>query len=800
MLWRMSQRTWVETLAGTVDGHRPDRAAELARLVMVQTSAWRIPEIEQNRLQPHRPLPAEKAHRRLLADLMGTAGAWVGLAFAEQDSFEWPAPDQPSPDELAEVAFHQAGSAKAAELVERLADRVWAKCWDAQKPHDMDDQIVRSGLRSMRHRIFLDPATLRQMTGVADLTGQAHGVVDLSFDHLLGRPLCRASVSIWSTVPWSPRYAPNPADPKHEPPTLEGDLDTHRNALEAAGQAIRTRIDSHLDRAWLRVFSYWYDLPTFWVAVPVAAKADPYTYMDGWSGIGNRLARHFLGVGHARDCVVTPSVLNGQFMVLRRVRPRRPPGATVDLHTPTYLIIPSGDADKRRQEEDSAAVITSLTRLESDSPGLLYDLAHDLEIWQSRLRVYNAVIERGALLWDALSTHLATRRSSQLDRTQRTVELLHQILLQGVADLGQLSAQTSECLTQIEAAAEKLRDEYDGALTEQHAKDRRGLRGAITDTGLFDRVRQNGAQVGANAAVVKARYDELLAAIGRAFDERRAREGDMLQKGSAVVAVALTLVGLVTILDATIEMKPNTASDFPVVSWWSKQAVPGELLAILSFAAIAAVAARVLKRYLVSSRLGSKRFRTWYDGAAGPLARWRRDRDGIWHFLKDASTNNLRAFQRGRPSPADWDALDRSLASRFARLWDDAADCDGVERRDDPVSDIETLSGRIEQWGTHGLLLTERPLRMNRYLLPRLACMYRYCADVPGTFLSTLDFERPPRAVELDEFLRIMRQLGISREEGLALDRNLRGLRPKTAADLLSALDGLGVSATRGVG
>jgi len=104
-------------------------------------------------------------------------------------------------------------------------------------------------------------------------------------------------------------------------------------------------------------------------------------------------------------------------------------------------------------------------------------------------------------------------------------------------------------------------------------------------------------------------------------------------------------------------------------------------------------------------------------------------RPGLWRFLKDASTDTLDRELRldeGQPREvrlARWQRLDDDLARRYAQLWT-VRPAGRLDRVDRFGEDIRALSRRIEQWGIHALLLTERPRRIYRYPLPQagLAC------------------------------------------------------------------------------
>lgn len=479
-----------------------------------------------------------------------------------------------------------------------------------------------------------------------------------------------------------------------------------------------------------------------------------------------------------------------------------------------YLIIPgeppdaasATDKQTRRgahqeQEDRAADVVIRLTDLEARGASSLHEVHRDLRIWHNHLDIYDSVVERGAFLWDGLSTHLVTRRRA-LRRVHRAIELLHQILLQGVADLAQLSNRIRDCVARIEDAADQLHREYDDHLTECHSE-QTGLRGALARTGLFERVTQHGHQTLQEADRVKAIYDDLLRTIGYAFDEWRVRESDVVQRLSAALGVFLALMGVVTVLDATVALKPSDSDatifgggmipkNFAVGASW-----------VIGVALLVAVGVLVWV-WARSGRLGSGLFRRQYSGRHG-------DCRGAWQLLKDISTNELdiAAYNCG-DNMTDWASLDDNLAARFADLWDHASAMSGMNRHNDLSADIKAQTHRIEQWGLHALLLTERAMRMYSYVLPKLTCLYRACTRLPGSFLAgpgmadgavpggSVAARSPsdtPTMIDFNDFALSLKHIGLTWNEAYQLELWLLHRRPQSARHLLALLTNLGLTA-----
>ncbi|MFE9207237.1 hypothetical protein [Micromonospora sp. NPDC007230] len=802
-----------------------ERHGALNRLIMVRTSAWRIPEVELLRRDPDcspdslttAPSGVDfTAHRRLLGALLRTDGvpddaAWLGRVHDGHDA----------------VDYKRADSDAGRSLMTELVAEVRQGCLAALDKN----RTARDQLAELRHQIFLEPRRLRSLRDPADPDRPLYAVVDISFSYLVERPLCRASISVWTSLPRSRRHAPeellavNAAQDVQIPAEQ---LPAYRSYLLRVGESLQRLLAAQLLPVQFRIFDWQYDLPTFWVAVPASLRSDAYRYLEQSDRVGDRLARELLLTGTARDSVVSRAVINGDFMVLRRFRRED------DTYTPHYLILPSRNgypardaggqrnpdrqaAAIRRQEENAAGIVIALSELEAKSGSDLYTVGRDLEIWKNHLQVYTAMAERGAFLWDALSTHLPMRRGRTLNEAHRAVQLLHQILLQGVADLGHLRALTRASSADIDAAAERLQDDFDAKLTELHGQSVRGLRGAITETGLFARVRQHGAEIVELSSWVKSRYDDLVAAITSAFDERRVREADVIQKGGVVISLAVGLVSLVTVLDATTDMKtPQGVTPTPggltganwlrwlhdqALGWLSRHANEAALFSLACGVAVLGVALYVWVRFRSSGRLSSRQFRQLYDGSRRRLVM--RDGHGVWHFLRDASTDSLEDFlgsaRRPPAKPEDaptnrqrWAELDDALAGRFADLWDRAAPMK-VRRQDRVRSDIKALARRIEHWGIHGLLLTERPRQLHEYVLPRLICLYRFCIPWPDSFIEKVGRQNRPKSLVPDsEFVRAMQWLGFQRDQALEFDRHLHRWQKRQIGETQDAAESAG--------
>ncbi|GAA1751925.1 hypothetical protein [Luedemannella helvata] len=773
--------------------------AEFNRLVLVTTSLWRLPSSD-----------TQPGHGALLRRLLNQEPGCVrpGHAWLRVD----PEPDTALPDAPTDPLRHLRDDA-AADLLEWLQEQVRA-AWQALSRAELprEEAQPRRRLAALRHRVVLDA---QRFLAVTEPDGPArrrpvlppgvppfHVVIELRFDHLAGAPVCEIGVSVWSGPPAHPGYCPPDLPDLHRRWEAEHgtvDLDLDRTAAyfdnDIAVRAHRL-LATHLRTREFRVFGARYELPVFWVAVPTDLPAEPDDYLTApRADLTRRLLNRFLEGYDTREAGVTQTVINARSLVLRKLAPG------TDFR-PRYLILPArpglrvprANSAAQAQEITNATIITALTDVEARLGAHLNQVQSDLEIWKNHLSVYRAVAERGFRLWDGLSTHLPVRRWFRLGRVHRGVELLHQILLQGVADLAQLGTFTRESLASIDELVETYRATFEVTLSERR---HHNLRTAIASSVLVRQVRRLGDQTLRDVAEVKQDYEDLLKAITYAFDERRVRESDALQKSNFRLSVVLALITVVTVLDALVDMKPSDArDDLTVEPGWVTLFGGGLRLAQWAGTASALVGGATLVALSLfgalsfrRGRLGSRDFRRIYDGGTG------RARRGLWHFLKDSFTESLNDYTR-RPV-RHWSALDADLADRFAALWDRASAMDHVERDDRRGRDIRRQSRRVEQWGLHTLLLTERARRMYRYRLPLLTCAYRACTLVPGSFVPALDANRRMNMVADSDFALSLRRIGLTWEEATDVDRlvHLLAARSTTVAAVLHSLREHGLDA-----
>jgi len=817
---------------------------DFARAIYVSTSSWALSAVDRLSFETaDGPGPTEGGGvdklddllRRLLdPDLPGRAwlrddGAGVG-----GDEPRW-VPSEPERSWDAELRVFQL----AAGISERVQHE-WVRARLRALPRRREE--LAATLERIRHRVFLDVDRARSLfwTGDVPLTPDVpfFAMLDFRFVPLFRQLRCHVSTSIWSHPPRNPIHRPTEIRDVHDTVLAASVAVTMANFERAATAAEGMIGELGFPATDFRVRGRRYVLPRFLVAVPRTYQSDPAAYLDQPLA---ELTWLSVGAHHPRDSSVSCGVINGRMLALRRVR------RTAHGDAPTYLMLPGGSdlaqgTGRPEAELEVAQAIVALTDLEAEAAGRLFEAQADMEISRNHLQVYNAVAERAGFLLDALTTHLPIRRPIKLDRAHRYVELLHQTLLQAVADLGHVAAIIRSRASGIRETADELRDSFDARLTERSPWVEQGctngLRVALTETGLFEAAQRHGQDNLTEAERVKTSYDDLMQAIGSAFDERRVREFDQIQKASALLAAGLATTAVASAVDALnlVDAEHGRAavgwliglldgSVGSVLRWfspggirWSTASIWAARISALSAVVVLGAAVYVGYRLLAGRRLGSRTFQKRYDGrgvrrrlaliGARPTdpVRWPR-LDGlvsVWQLLLETSTHNLDRLAKLDHQARPWARLERSwpnldihFARAFAACWDGAGAGRATDRHYRAGADISQIGQQIETWMLQSLLLTERPRRMYRYQLPNLACLYRCCAQIADSFLHESYVSDASMIAEID-FQRSMERLGFSREEALRIDDWLRyhdhgPLRYNSAAEALERIDRLGL-------
>ncbi len=582
--------------------------------------------------------------------------------------------------------------------------------------------------------------------------------------------------------------------------------------------------------------------PDFWIAVPSArTRPDRYLTMDDTPS--SEITRVMLRADSMFDDTLSVSVLNGDYLVLRQmargIDGEHQPGRRLHFtRHPQYLIIvgdapwcvPSRDfhVDLRdapiagaatqcghhsrcrryeyvaRQEFCMRDLVDGLTDMETYAAFTLYEVHNDMQVWENHLRVYEITAAVGGRLWDALATHLPIRRRLQLGRVHRAVELMHQTLLQGIADLNDLDALAQECQARVHRARDTLSDRFDDVLLQrQVGTSYPSLRQALSETGVFAQLASAAANLVEHAGRVAGRYRDVIDAVKDAFDERRVREGDAIQKAGVILAVSFALDAIVSIIStAQPERSGEQDTWLPVVAWTSSGIV---FLAALIFGVL----------IMRLGRLGDRTFRIRYDGTRRPLRLFRRNvrNDGLWRFMKNSSTEAFEGHLRDNQPPEFWRELDERLVTDLCTLWDHPRAhhprprhepderYTPANRPDRAGADITELHAQVGKWSIDALLFTERARRLYQYPLPKLTLLYRCIARMPTSFLRLEHLTPATNIVSIAELNTVIRRYARATgaaphrpdgtQIGHSIDRQLHARLPQTAAQAAELIDAL---------
>jgi hypothetical protein len=592
-----------------------------------------------------------------------------------------------------------------------------------------------------RTRIFISAERFRHLAEVdGDLDYWA--LIDMRFQWITaGSVLWHTSFALWSDLPWSLHHrSPDVVAPRDHAGLSPEDASHLIGDYEKSRLAFRKFINAP-DRSMLCVFGRYYQPPRFLVAVP-----------DIGSDAGNG------GVQDQESSVILPVVANAILGTRHyELLPRAPlkSGADVfrrflpewDRDRPRYLLIPDTRASARisgknqeslrgLQEEATATCITILTDLEAYAASKLGGIESRMRTRENHLRIYQGVAEQAGTLWDALARLLPDARKDRLEKVHRSIETIHQTLLQGVAELDQLGRDINGALSHIGTTADEITDRFDRELAQPSQEQKAALRESLRG-GYIDRLRRYVNEASGTAIRVTDSYRMLLDTIGLAFDERRVREGDRLQKASMWIAVAFGVLGLSGVAQATLPL--------PAINGLLVWLVQISLWVVTS-AALGAIAYQFYKLRGVG-QVTSRAFEERYKVVRG--------------FLAEVSTDHLDRFRREQ-FPVDdlerevnWQELDHKLTKEFICAWASADQAEACVRPDS--YEAAELRIRVEAWTLRTLLLTERPRDFGLYPLPYLTCLYRVCgAQALKDWRTPDEMASADSAVGAEELQRVL--------------------------------------------
>src|SRR5690606_16371689 len=363
------------------------------------------------------------------------------------------------------------------------------------------------------------------------------------------------------------------------------------------------------------------------------------------------------------------------------------------------------------------------------------DIRAQLKVWREQAMIYQPAARTAGALWDGVATHLPIRRWWRLNRAHRAVELIHLMLLQGMADLADVASHVDERVSRIERL-EHLADEQ---FAQTLGWAGRGLREALDDASHFTDLKRFGTRARHVADRATEQYKSLLDAMAHAFDERRVRELEVLQRAGFWLSATVGAFAVLTFMDFFMTIDHQISVDGLFMA--------GGGLGWPALAFLGLLAAGVLGSWgysLWSQRLGS----SWFHRTFRRLER----------YLRLSSTRELE-LRRTRLSAGEaWEGHDRDLAGRFADLWDDSvrlAEENASSRPQPPRRasgvraalrgmvwagrDLSTQRRDIEALIVRTLLLAERTPTLRRYGLARLALLHRHCGRLPSNWFGDFD-------------------------------------------------------------
>ena len=602
--------------------------------------------------------------------------------------------------------------------------------------------------------------------------------IDVRFDITNDAHWTFATLSLWSDWPQHDDISP----PSREDPTSL-DLPVAGEelaALQARFDAVTRRFEwflhgpdvvdgpppgpssRHLrwSRPRLEVFDVGYRSPRFWFAVAGDRPASPLTYLGGderYEPLVGALADSFLQVADPRADTVATAQLQGEYLVQRRFIHDHHGTASVG-DQPTYLLLPGNGSTPAAQEETGYRIVRSLLELEWYAATVLYDVDSDLEVARNHATMYDRTARQAAMLLDALVLHLPGTGGDELQVVHGSIELVHQTLLQGVADLAGTATTIQESVRKVGDGAEVLVARFDRALAQVPVDRHLDIRGALADRGLFARLRERARDDMALAERVQTRYDSLLQEITMAFEERRVRESDKLERYSQYLALLFGVVGVVTALEALVEFRAHARGPAQWVIGIGVGVVAAFLMGVIVWS---------MGWFRRIGTLGTENFRRRYKDT--------------WSFLAMTSTDSLDALKAFIEGHDDlevqrrlWNEADERFSEDLARLWDhepeppdersgwlrwrpslpwlpwrrselpplppassEPAFTDFLpEGNLDKALEVQRLAQRVEAFVCETLLVSERTPHLSDFVLPRLTCMYRLLSttrDKPHT-------------------------------------------------------------------
>ena len=146
---------------------------------------------------------------------------------------------------------------------------------------------------------------------------------------------------------------------------------------------------------------------------------------------------------------------------------------------PRYLVHPDNALSPEHREAAVREFIYAVTNVETAIAIDMYDISTDLDIDARLIDNYAFTVREASAIWDELSMHLVAARGAKLNYAHERAELLHQVLLQGTADLEEVQTNVRRHIAEIDQALDRHLDEYDRKLTERPIASTQSTREAL---------------------------------------------------------------------------------------------------------------------------------------------------------------------------------------------------------------------------------------------------------------------------------------------------------------------------------
>jgi HEPN domain-containing protein len=615
-------------------------------------------------------------------------------------------------------------------------------------------------------RIYLTPeraaGLIHGPAGKYQVTAPGHAIIDLRFREHLGRYWLYATFSVWTHQPSIPLYPLNSADDRGDVSPLADRLEALRNRYTGAlRRGFQDHVHAFFPTAQMTILDRKYRPPRFWMV-----RGRDLTTTGAAAANGHAVGSHEL-LGTLL-CVPQPGTIGlgaGDIDGRARVFRRFMPNARWAHDRPVYLVLPFSPS-ATDQEDYLRSVIRTLSDLEADAATRLFDIITDIDLYRSQLNLYDKIAAQGLALWDQLALFLPVARDARLRNTHRLIELIHQILLQGIADLEEEAANAQHTIERIKVVADDLIDQFDRKFTERPVPGHVAIRDSLVKAGYFDKARSAAQSVNERSRQVRDTFKALLESMTYAFDERRARETDVLQWVALLFAIVLGAASTW-----------NTFLAEYITNWRNVGPWVG-----FGGAAIGLMIGAVWVMRRRRSRLTNGQFNKHFEKLRNLLAVYSSDR--LDRLREEDEQDALSALANDKDDPeihrqvvttaqekalkkesGDWRRRDERLAKEIAALLDSLPKPPRGERSRDakriPKAKLGELRTRVEVWALRALLVTERPRQFCSSALPIVTFLYRFFPIISGKPSQESDWSAVEDQVSDGDFrLTVQNQCG----------------------------------------